>query len=845
MKIYSKNNGNFNTKNIKKINKGIHKISFDESSISNYYHKEENKLKTFQNISKDKNNTLNNSYNIYSKNSTKRNSFNEKEKTKYNIKTENKSFFFHYIKKSLYEEEKKGNEIIKKEREKLESLRSSYINKRKNLEKKTFSGIKIVTYFNDNELENCIIPFFQIGKMKLKDWLKKYNMLLSGLVLFNLPDSYKLQITNNNDLSDFNLKLNDIKFQNQNENTVNESHDNINNKSHDNINNKSHDNINNKSHDNINKKSYDHINNKFNDNFNNKSNDNIHDISKDDNNIEKGMINEKKLFQKKIKNHNSLEKGRNNITYNPNLYSPDNKNIIKSFMNKTFCSKEKEIKRSEKIVKTPLKLFHKVTDLILKKEINKLKEEKKTSLNKNNSNLIKKFYSQRKPLLNKQNILEVDFENNKKNDKEKIKNFQEKILKISDNLGIKNPLQPIREMKKEGSDSNLKKITNITMKKSIVKDEKKIEKKEEKKDNNKEVKKDDKIIINQEDKKNEKIIINKEDKKEIIKKIEKERNINIKDNVKVAKKEDKTVINKEDKKENIKEDKKEEKKIENKLTIKSDKKEEIKEEKKEEIKKEEIKEEKKEELIEEIKEEKKENIKKKVFKEEKIEEIKKEEIKEENKEKIKKIDFKEEKIEELKEEIKEEKKEELKEENKEEKKEENNVSKTDDKEETIIIKNGNNFKNTNQIFINADYLPINFYNFIPQNNNNKNKKILTNLYIKENSNEPYINIIFDKEIKKPNKKTIIKETINSNKIEETKIINNKKENEIPETILEQFKPVLKKRKKKPSNKTFDMNNLLSKKMEKEKEENEKKLLAKAKNLRQILKNRNSLKKETQ
>ena len=35
MKIYSKNNGNFNTKNIKKINKGIHKISFDESSISN------------------------------------------------------------------------------------------------------------------------------------------------------------------------------------------------------------------------------------------------------------------------------------------------------------------------------------------------------------------------------------------------------------------------------------------------------------------------------------------------------------------------------------------------------------------------------------------------------------------------------------------------------------------------------------------------------------------------------------------------------------------------------------------------------------------------------------------
>ena len=797
MKIYSKNNGNFNKKNIKKINKGIHKISFDESSITNYNHKEENKLKTFQNISKDKNNTLNNSYNIYSKNSTKRNSFNEKEKTKYNIKTENKSFFFHYIKKSLYEEEKKGNEIIKKEREKLESLRSSYINKRKNLEKKTFSGIKIVTYFNDNELENCNIPFFQIGKMKLKDWLKKYNMLLSGLVLFNLPDSYKLQITNNNDLSDFNLKLNDIKFQNQNENTINESHDNINNKSHDNI------------------------NKKFNDNINNKSNDNIHDISKDDNNIEKGMINEKKLFQKKIKNHNSLEKGRNNITYNPNLYSPDNKNIIKSFMNKTFCSKEKEIKRSEKIVKTPLKLFHKVTDLILKKEINKLKEEKKTSLNKNNSNLIKKFNSQRKPLINKQNILEVDFENNKKNDKEKIKNFQEKILKISDNLVIKNPLQPIREMKKEGSDSNLKKITNITMKKSIVKDEKKIEKKEEKKDNVKEVKKDDKIIINQEDKKDDKIIINKEDKKEILKKIEKERNINIKDNVKEAKKEDKTIINKEDKKENIKEDKKEEIK------------EEIKEEKKEEIKK------------EEIKEEKKEKIKKKDYKEEKIEEIKKEKIKE-KKEEIKKIDFKEEKIEEIKKEkIKEEKKEESKEEIKEEKKEENNVSKTDDKEEIIIIKNGNTFKSINQNFSNDDYLPINFYNFIPENNNNKNKKILSNLYIKENSIESYINIIFDEEIKKPNKKTIIKEAINSNKKEETKIINKKKENETQETILEQFKPVLKKRKKKPSNKTFDMNNLLSKKMEKEKEENEKKLLARAKNLRQILKNRNSLKKETQ
>ena len=93
-----------------------------------------------------------------------------------------------------------------------------------------------------------------------------------------------------------------------------------------------------------------------------------------------------------------------------------------------------------------------------------------------------------------------------------------------------------------------------------------------------------------------------------------------------------------------------------------------------------------------------------------------------------------------------------------------------------------------------------------------------------------------------NLEKMLKENLEEMKRKE---LEREKENEIPETILEQFKPVLKKRKKKPSNKTFDMNNLLSKKMEKEKEENEKKLLARAKNLRQILKNRNSLKNETQ
>jgi hypothetical protein len=48
-----------------------------------------------------------------------------------------------YIKKSLYEEEKRSKEIFKIEREKIEKLKNELkISKGENLEKKTFSGIK-------------------------------------------------------------------------------------------------------------------------------------------------------------------------------------------------------------------------------------------------------------------------------------------------------------------------------------------------------------------------------------------------------------------------------------------------------------------------------------------------------------------------------------------------------------------------------------------------------------------------------------------------------------------------------------------------------------------------------
>jgi hypothetical protein len=48
---------------------------------------------------------------------------------------------------------------------------------------------------------------------------------------------------------------------------------------------------------------------------------------------------------------------------------------------------------------------------------------------------------------------------------------------------------------------------------------------------------------------------------------------------------------------------------------------------------------------------------------------------------------------------------------------------------------------------------------------------------------------------------------------------------------------LKKRKQKPSTKNFDVNNLLSLTIEKEKEQSQKKLLEKARNLRQKLKHK--------
>ncbi len=89
---------------------------------------------------------------------------------------------------------------------------------------------------------------------------------------------------------------------------------------------------------------------------------------------------------------------------------------------------------------------------------------------------------------------------------------------------------------------------------------------------------------------------------------------------------------------------------------------------------------------------------------------------------------------------------------------------------------------------------------------------------------------------KPNKKIINEEIIESNKNE-----NLKKDDNLTDKkdiiYLEEFKPVLKKRKQKPSTKNFDVNNLLSLTIEKEKEQSQKKLLEKARNLRQKLKHK--------
>ena len=90
---------------------------------------------------------------------------------------------------------------------------------------------------------------------------------------------------------------------------------------------------------------------------------------------------------------------------------------------------------------------------------------------------------------------------------------------------------------------------------------------------------------------------------------------------------------------------------------------------------------------------------------------------------------------------------------------------------------------------------------------------------------------------KPNKKIINEEILESpNKNENLK----KDDNLIDKKdiiYLEEFKPVLKKRKQKPSTKNFDVNNLLSLTIEKEKEQSQKKLLEKARNLRQKLKHK--------
>ena len=766
MKVYSNMNRSFNNKIDKKKKKSFkisHKISFDnETNIVSYKIKEQNKMKNSLNLSKDQSysNTLNNSFNICSNNSISRNSYGamNKENNKINKKTDYKNLIFHYAKKSLEDEEKKGNEIIKKEKEKLTLLKNTLdLSKKKNLEKKTFSGIKIITYFNDNEIEDCNIPFYQIGKMKLKDWLKKYNMLLSALVLFNLPDSYKLQIINNVDYED--LKLNPIKFDNCDNN---------------------------------------------NNNINNTYNNNINDNSKD-----KSFNNDSKIKNKTF--YISPQK----IKKNNHLVSPDVKDYMKAY--KTF--REKDTKKTQKIIKIPHKL-------ILKKD------EKK--INNNFKGFVNKIEFERKPFIYRSFI---EFKNDKddkikyiteKIKKEKEKNLQDKIIKVTENLET-NHLQTIREMVKECSEKNIKKNVHNGEKKN----ENQFDKKEEKTIENK---KD----IKREEKRNDLKNIKSEVKKDEIKETKKYEN---KDYKKDIKKEEQKDIKKDVKKEDIKETKKNATK-DIKIEIKKEDKTEIKNEL---IKKDDLKINKKDEIKEEKKEEKKE-VKKEIIQVEKKQEIKNEDIKDSTKIIINE-DKKEEKI--L---IKNQQNKtiinnieeniqliDIKQENKKE-------SKTENNEEIINIENGINFKSFIKNNINNTNCLLSFYKFIPENKNNNNidSKILANLFIKYNSKEFYTDIILNnEEIQKPNKKIQKKKTNQLNKNEKKIFENSIFINDTTiENNIEDFKPVIKKRKPKPTFKTFNEKMTLSLKMEQEKEESEKKLIDKARNLRQMLKNKNSNKNKS-
>ena len=764
MKISSKINISFNKKKDKEKKKIFkhHRISFDnESNIVSYKIKEHNQMKNSLNVSKDQSysNILNNSFNICSNNSIRRNSYGgmNKESNKSDKNNNYKNLIFHYVKKSLEDEEKKGNAIIKKEKEKLTLLKNSFdINKKKDLEKKTFSGIKIVTYFNDNEIEDCSIPFYQIGKMKLKDWLKKYNMLLSAIVLFNLPDSYKLQIINNDDSID--LKVNSIKLDNSDNNNTNNSYNiNINDNSKDNINNKS---------------------------FNNDS---------------------------KVKNK-TFYISPQKIQKNNHLINPDVQEYLRTY--KTF--REKDTKKTHKIIKIPHKL-------ILKKDENK----KNNILNKTFYGFVNKIEFERKPFIYRNFI---EFRNdkddkikyiNEKLKKEKEKNLQEKIIKMSENLET-NHLQPIREMVKECSEKNIKK----TLHNGEKKNENKFDKKEEKIIENK---KD----IKREEKKNDLKNIKSEVKKDEIKETKKDEN---KDCKKDLKKEEQKDIKKDVKKEDIKETKKNVIK-DIKIEIKKEDKTEIKNEL---IKKDNLKSIKIDKIKEEKKEEKKE-VKKEIIQVEKKKEIKNEEINDntkivinedkkveniliKNQQNKKIINIKEENIQ-------------LNDINQENEKEILNKN----NEEIINIDNGINFKSIIINNINKANCFLYFSKFIPEKKGNNNNKILSNLNIKYNSKEFYTDIILNEEIQKPNK-IIKKQKTNQLNKNENKIFENPINDTTTENNLEEFKPVIKKRKVKPTFKAFNENITLSLKMEQEKEESEKKLVDKARNLRQMLKNKNSNKK---
>ena len=456
MNAHSLINQNMNKK--KEYNKrilNIEKINFD-NTLNNILNnnKEDKKIKNVQSIPKNNSLTMNNSH--------------------------NKNLIIHYIKKSLYEEEKRSNEILKIEREKIEQLKNELnINKGKNLEKKTFSGIKITTYFNNNKLETYQIPFLN-GQIKIKEWLKKYNKLLSSLELFNLPDSYKLQIINTN-YNENNYLKNNLKIENESVKSI------------------------------IKNKDIEILKSKI----INKSFSNGKEILK--NKMKKNLN-----YSVEINKKNLSKEKNNNFINNSQIFRPDSKINLNNYLSKTQSSREKEKKiNKEKNIKIPIKLFYKINNKILERQLNKSKDDNKKNINKLNNGVDKKVHSERRQICEK-NISE--FKNVKKNDNnkykrnEKEKHFKEKIKSSNENLVINKHLQSVKQINKENIDTKIiKNNQSITIDKNKkIKDENKEKENEEtknkeKEDENKYIKekKENKIIEKEinENENNEEIII--------------------------------------------------------------------------------------------------------------------------------------------------------------------------------------------------------------------------------------------------------------------------------------------------------------------------------------------------